>query len=131
MATARLMKEFEYTLEAERELPVEKRTTWRLRPLNYATHREVMRTSLSMGSDTQSIEVDAYGKAAKILNYGLLGWTNFRDEEGTEIEFRRSADGTLPPQVMDLLVDVAVELSNAVTERSVASKEHAKNSSSL
>jgi hypothetical protein len=129
MAIARLMKEFEYVLEAERELPVEKRTTWRLRPLNYATHREAMRTSLSLSDETQFIEVDGFGKAAKILNYALLGWTNFRNEDGVEMEFQRCADGTLPPQVLDLLVDVAVELSNAVTRHGAATKDHAKNSS--
>lgn len=131
MAVARLQQEFDYVLEAERELPPEKRTVWHLRTLNYATHREVMRTSLKLsdGGD-QLIDLDKFGIAWKVLNYGLRGWAGFRDAAGVEMECKRCADGTLAPQTLDMLVDVAVELSNAITERGTAQKDHAKNSTS-
>lgn len=131
MAVARIQQEFDYVLEEERELPPEQQTIWHLRGLNYSTYRDVMRTHLKLtdGGD-QLIDIDKLGVAEKVLNYGLRGWTRFRNAEGVEMECVRCKDGMLAPQTMDLLVDVAVELSNAITERSTAQKDHAKNSSS-
>ncbi|MFH0903183.1 MAG: hypothetical protein V2A73_21350 [Pseudomonadota bacterium] len=128
MAVVRLQSEFEYILERERELPPEAQTTWLLRTLTYAETRSVMKTEVILAqSGDQKLNIDRMGVAASVLSCGLRGWRNLQDGEGGQHVFVRAVDGSLPPKVLDLVAEFAVELANAITERSVVSKEHAKN----
>lgn len=128
------MTEFDYVLKEERELPESEQTVFRLRPLTYREHEDIERGSkVAFERKTDRAEVLAETKAVarRVLNLGLVGWRNLRDEEGHEVEFRRlekKGSFSLPEEALDILSGVANELSNAITERSALTKEASKNS---
>jgi hypothetical protein len=89
----------------------------------------VSRTEWKQNRHGETVLVsDQFGLARKILNAGLMGWRNFRDDKGTEVEFRTQAKGDrLGEDILDLIQPWAIELSNAITERTTLTEQDAKN----
>lgn len=128
MPTVPTYEEFEYVLREERDLPPEKRAVFRLRPLRYkeseAAHRVEFRQDEIAGAVLVS---EPMRMARRVLNLGLLGWSGVVDAEGHEVPFRRNGK-TIPEEILDLIAPWAVELSNAITEKTEVTEEQAKNS---
>lgn len=127
------LTEFDYVLKDERDLPPEEQTVFRLRPLTYREHEEIERgQKVAFDRKSEKSEMLAEQKvlSRKILNLGLVGWRNLRDEDGAEIEFRKGGNGkgnTIPEELFDLLAPVANELSNAITEHGRLGRDVSKN----
>ena len=125
------MGPFDYVLREERELPIEERTTWHLRTLSEGEYEEV-----ESGTSVESLLVGGFssvlvhGKARKILNFALLGWTNFDGVAG-RVEAPRRAGGpraVLTSECLDSIEPFMIELANAITERKALSVDARKNS---
>lgn len=131
MARALALTEFDFILESDLEAPEEERTTWRLRPLTFAEHAAIGRTELRQGKDeTDTVVIhDNLGTAGKAVQAGLVGWKNFKDAEGAQIEFTRdSKTGKIPDRLMDEIKPFVVELSDEIFKRSTLTRTQAKNS---
>lgn len=116
------MGPFDYVLRDERELPTEKQTVWHLRTLTQGEYEEIER-----GAKLDHFEVHATTR--KVLNFGLLGYTNF-DGHPERVEAPRRAEGprsVLTSECLDAIEPYAVELANAVTNRRALSAEARKN----
>jgi hypothetical protein len=129
MAIAVTEKEFEYVLEADRDLPAERQTTWILKVLNWDENRQLEKSewkpptrrgaSAVMVTDPKAIQ-------RRALDFGLLGWRNFKNREGKAVEFQRD-NGKVPGEVLDMIAPYAAELANAITDRAIQTPEDVKN----
>lgn len=118
----------EYVPVADRELPVEQRSVFLVRPL---THREDSAIQAKFGG----IESDGKGKlrmtgnsgfrAAAALDAGLMGWRNFppgaADNAGFAVASEGKRDETLSRRLADatldrLPADFRIELANVITD---------------
>jgi len=129
MPTVPLLTEFDYVLREERELPPEKRATFRLRPLKYREREEAERVELRQGPDGEPIVVSERLKIArKVLNLGLMGWSGVKDFEGKEIPFsRKGKKNEIQEELLDYISSWATELANAITENARVTQEQEKN----
>lgn len=131
MVIARSTREnIPFVLQAERDLPPEQQTVFKIATLNHDT----MLALLQMMAEGQARKWIKVALAA-----GLRGWTNFRDEHGNETEFRRS-DRTVTihgievakpvsDKTLDAIpADILLELAQAVIECNQVSVDDAKNS---
>ena len=114
---------FEYVTEADRLLPKEKQTTFRMKPLTFDEQAEA-----------QDILGASGGKAVGsfhsfLLLTGILGWDNLKDEDGTTVPYMRDEDGQVRK---DLLVRIDIagqsELASAVWNSGEIDEADAKNS---
>lgn len=114
MPIAPVLGEFTYVLKGD-----DTGTVFRLRTLSWMERED----AVGDGSSTLAI-------TRRVLNYGLLGWTDFRRADGTEVTFKREDNGkrTLTPEMLDLLQPCGTELANAILDRTKFTEEHAKNS---
>lgn len=132
MATAQAFDEFEYVLKSDRDKPLEEQTVFRLKPLSFREKSECERVEITVDRDGHSHHaIDRMGLARKVLTYGLCGWRNLLDAQGKPVEFRRVSEGgrfALPEDMLNLILPWAVELANAITDRSEVTEEAAKNS---
>jgi hypothetical protein len=132
MAIARGVRQFTYVLEEERSLPPEKQTRWHLRTLTYSQAEDVGSIEVQQDQFGQRrITTNAIKWARLVLNFGLHGWENFRDESGKEIEFRvgSSCDHrALPNDILDLIRPTwAIELADQIRNEANLDLETAKN----
>ncbi len=113
MATAaEKIAPFDYTLESDAE--AQKKTVFNLRPLNgfeYITAGEI----LVRHSKGEGFEY--------VLKTALLGWSQFLDHDGKEIEFTRNQKENLNR----LTHDQVRELGNKVLEASIIDETERKN----
>jgi len=123
---APLLCEFDYVLKADRDLPAEERTTFRLRPLTFREREDISTTEAIDAGEGTKIAINRFTITRKILNYGLVGWKNLLSFQGTPLEFART-NGVLSDTTLDSIQDCATEIANAITERSQVDKELAKN----
>lgn len=74
------------------------------------------------------IEVSSGTNVLRILNAGLDGWENFKDENGNEVEFIKDGRGKPKSDMFNYLPpSLRRELSNAITEGNTLSEEQEKN----
>lgn len=134
MAYAPMTGEWEYVLREDRKLPPEEQTTWILGGLTYRDMEYIMSRALGVDGDgAVSVTTNAQAQARRVLNRGLRGWKNYRRQDGSQIEFRSVDEGgvrILPEEILDTLYPHAIELANAITERSRLTERQEKNSSS-
>ena len=145
------LAEFDYIVEDERGLPKEEQTVWRLRGLPYDLQVSlqskidpVMRLpggALGKGKDAWNkamnesqveMHLGAGGQKElefKILSYGLIGVSNFLDENGNEVEYPKDANDKNKKNWFArwLPREVRTEIANAITERSSMNEEEVKN----
>jgi len=117
------MGPFDYVLRDERELPVEQQTVWHLRTLTQGEYEEIER-----GAKIENFELHATTR--KILNFGLLAWTNF-DGRTDRVEAPRRTEGSrsiLTSECLDSVEPFALELANAISSRKTLSGDARKNS---
>lgn len=63
-------------------------------------------------SGTPALRMSMYKTAYKTLEYGLIGWQNFTDENGNGIPFEKDEKGRPSQKTLGLIPpDVAFELS--------------------
>jgi len=123
-------EQFEYTPRDQRELPDEDRVVFFLRPLRW---REVealeLGTRFRQAGEGQIELVDTpLTKARKILDIGLLGWRGEGDD-GFRCERRKEGKReVLTDEVLDAIHPWALELANAIEERSAQTADDRKNS---
>lgn len=132
MAVALTITPFDYVLKDDRNRPPEEQTVFRLRPLHAKEKQEVERTEWKAAGGEALMVSDRTGLAIRILNCGLLGWSNLRDAEGNEVEFAEVKENNrriLPSHILDRITPWLTELANAVYERTELSEEQKKNSS--
>lgn len=131
MPVARAFLEFDYVLKSERDLPPEKQTVFRLKPLTLREQSECERVDVWVDKSGAGHQVmDRKELARKQLTFGLVGWRNFLDENGKAVEFRRVSEGNrfaLPEETLNLITPWAVEIANAIDEASEISETAAKN----
>lgn len=105
----------DYIAQSDRE--DESPTRFRLRPLNGLQYMEVI-SELSRGDDGQ---LRISGKGMKLaLQYGLVGWSNFRDSDGKEIKFNPVNVEKIPPVILS-------ELAGEIINRSEIGEDERKN----
>lgn len=118
-----------YTLESERELPPEQRTTFLLASLSHDMLLALVQM-MQQGQTRQWVKV--------ALAAGLRGWTNFLDATGNETPFLRSEQTVVMHGVeirkpvtnatLDLIPsEFLIELAQAVIEANKATATDAKN----
>jgi len=96
-----------YVSKLEKDTPKEDQTTWMLQPLNGLQRMEIS----SMG----------FTDYTAALMLGLVGWENFKDENGVEMEFTTENMKRVPALYLQ---DIALEL----IKRSDLDEEKIKNS---
>jgi len=129
MAVAVTEKEFEYVLEADRELPAEKRTVWLLKVLNWDEARQLEKSEWKPPTrrGAQAVMVtDPKAIQRKALDLGLNGWRNFRDCGGKEVVIHREG-GRISGEILDAILPYAAELANAIADRAIQTPEDVKN----
>lgn len=118
-----------YVLQAERDLSAEQQTTFKLASLSHDTLLAILQL-ISEGQPRKWVKV--------ALAAGLRGWSNFRDADGNETEFRRSERSVtmhgveISKPVTDKTLDaipteLLLELAQAVVEANQATVDDAKN----
>jgi len=117
---------FDYVLEEERAMPPERQTVFLLRGLTISEETALNNTILAsdMGGDEMKWKTGDY--QLKTLRLGLLGWSNFKDIEGVEVEFvsrsqrehRKRIDSGVTLECLDRLSSAnRGELANAIGSR--------------
>ena len=140
MAVARRLVSFTYILKDDREAPEERQTQFHLRPLTYKEQEQISPSAVQRNDDME-ITISPMTMARKVLNFALEGWDNFCDQDGNPVEFERANEQPpayggknrraitfIPDHLFDLLTPYALELTNAITDRSDISEDLGKNS---
>ena len=99
--------------------------TFVLRPLKV---RESNRIQDIILSSLQEKITPVATVAYQALKYTLIGCDGIVNGEGEPVEFKKDADGCVSDELLlRLPLDVKIELSNAVTDKSNITEEDAKN----
>ncbi|MDD5762175.1 MAG: hypothetical protein PHP88_06650 [bacterium] len=119
-------KSWEYVLLVDRELPPEQQTVFELKVL---TARDL--ASIQDGSTTGNVDGSLMFKSGtqtlRILDLGVSGWRNFKNESGAEVPFRDN-NGKPRSENWDVLrPEWRRELANAITEQNRLTEEERKN----
>lgn len=88
-------------------------TIWKLRPLNGFKYMEVM-TELVRTDEGFKITGKGLGLAVK---HGLVGWENFKDQNGKELKFNSINITKIPAVVLGELADRVIEISELGDEQ--------------
>lgn len=120
----------DYVLEQDRKNPPEKQTVFKIRFLTSREQAEI-ENAVSMGSDGQA-KLEYGTIKLSILRRGLMGWSNFKDEEGKDAPFEReNGTGLVKESTIDRLYPAwQTEISNAITANNSISGDQEKNSES-
>lgn len=136
-------KEFDYVLKADRELPQEKRSIFRLRRLALHEMKKVEQLqhkvryivdpeTLEKRKEDREVQADLtmtnLEQSCEILQMALVLWNNFKDPDGSDVDFRRDTKGRIPDEVMVRIIPYVDELSDAVLSANTLTEEDAKNS---
>ncbi len=92
-----------YVCKCDQELPEEEQTKFKVRFLTakeQAKIRDMMYTVSGIGN-ARSERFLTGTAVMKALEYGLLGWENFKYEDGTDIEFNKENFSCIPPRERD------------------------------
>jgi hypothetical protein len=66
---------------------------------------------------TQNIHFTLGSQRIQLLSKHIVGWKNFKDEEGNEIPFQKDGDKASMESLKYLRPDLQVELQNAINEQ--------------
>lgn len=121
----------EYVLECDRDKPREEQTRFKVRWLTYKEQVKIEDNIVSsrIGRKGEDSEMRiASGSAERdILKAGLVGWENFKDEHGQEVEFKRRGDQVTDECLDRLHTDWRKEIANFITDQGKISKDEEKN----
>lgn len=107
--------EHEYIIEDDRDS--DNPTKFRLQPMDGQQYMGVM-AEANMDDDGMMSFSETTMK--KTLKYGLIGWSNFVDEDGKDVKFSRNTVGRVP-------VTVLTELFSEIIRMSSVSDDETKN----
>ena len=120
---------FEYVLEEQRHLPPGEWTVFELKVLTARELAKVEDSFAALQGDTGEVLIKSGSQVLKILELGLRGWDNLKDESGAEVPFRWRVPNTqIHHENLDRLYPAwRRELANAITEINRFDEEAAKN----
>jgi hypothetical protein len=150
MAIAHTLKKFPYIPKDDLEKPPDQQTTFHLKTLSAKEQEEVedsiptvyesevkggrvsraKRRELEKKGSKVSMKMKTGARVNTYLRIGLMGWDNFKDENGKLVEF-------LPPDVTGMCrwenidrlgPDLRFEISQAIEEGNQISEKEEKNS---
>lgn len=114
MAIALTLKQKEYVLETDRELPAEEQTKFFIKPLSARQNAQIQ-DGMRFNKTENGATIENIGThTLEILKYGLVGWENFNDADGNPIKFTKNMDENIDK----LCVEYRYELSGAIMELS-------------
>jgi len=123
MAKRPVLVPFDYVLRTDRDLPAEEQTIWHLRPVT-ASEWEIIEHAQRLDN------AEYHAHARMILDYGLLGWSNYDGDPG-RVEAPRKKVGSrlcLEASILDQISPYIFELAQAITETRFLDAESRKNS---
>jgi len=112
----------DYVLEADRKLPKEKQTIFKVKVLR-ATELARLQDEFSVFNRDGSFTIKTGSKELAILDMGITGWENFKDKNGKTIPF----DEKNPDRWDVLRRDYRTELANFITEQTQLNEDELKN----
>jgi hypothetical protein len=116
---------FNYVLEEDRKLPEKDQTIFKLQPLSYSQTR-VIDDLLGTAFRNKTNPLGTMNH--KLLNYGLMGWENMKDNNGGEIKFKRNKEGDIPDDLfMCFTREQRSELASEIWGGSKIEDEEEKN----
>ena len=78
---------FEFILEDERKLEPEAQTVFKLRGLTVGEEARVADSMISSVPGEEELSYRSGTHQLTVLRYGLRGWSNFNDTNGSEVPF--------------------------------------------
>ncbi len=119
-------KSWDYVLLVDRELPPEQQTIFELKVLS-ARDLAAIQDGATKGNVDGSLEFKSGTQTLRILEMGVRGWRNFKDDTGADVPYREN-NGKPRPENWDCLrPEWRRELANAITEQNRLSEEERKN----
>jgi hypothetical protein len=107
----------EYILEAEKDLQEDQQTVWLYRRPSFVFHREIEQTALRANGDNANSHQAHIALRDKILTECIVGWKNFKDEEGHDVLFPIDPKTGRPTQkLVEIVLDFAEELIGKIME---------------
>ncbi len=150
MAIAHTLKEFPYISMDDREAPEEERTTFMLKTLSAKEQEQVedsvptefesevkggkvsrakRKKQIAEDGSKVSMKMKTGARVNAYLRIGLVGWKNFRDHKGEQVEFAAPELGMCSWNNIDKLgPDLRFELSGAIEDGNTITEEEEKNS---
>lgn len=129
------LQENDYICKADRDLPEEDQTVWKIKPLS-AKEKMVLEDKYMLASASAkegdqvetSFDIKIHRRNYDALNIGLVGWENLNDSEGNPVKFQktkiRNAAGfsdallsRIPAAIRAELAEVCLEGFDAEAER--------------
>lgn len=105
-------EEFDYVMEADRDLPKEQQTVFRLRPLSLRESNEI-EDLIGLGGGEG---FPAGTVHTKTIKYGLVNWCNLKDQDGVSVGFEKK-DGLIKDKMLSMFTTAQrTELFNAIWE---------------
>lgn len=123
----------DYILECDRKKEKEDQTVFELR---WLTAQELARledgslTSIMSKENRPEFQIHSGSMQIKTLQIGLVGWRNFRDKDGNEIDFKQRNDQCAKENLDYLHPQWRRELVEAITEMNQITEDETKNLSS-
>ena len=110
--------EHTYVLHAERKLPLEQQTVWRYRPMTVG-QQHAMGDDCDRDSHGNKIRNSEGTKRLTLVRTNLVGWENFADGKGGQVEHRRDKYGLVDMDVLEQIpftarVEIAIAIENDV-----------------
>jgi len=117
---------YDYVLECDREGEEEFRTTWKLKKCSlesyYAAQDSIIEMVLTESGETIQ-RIKSGSRERDTLLAGVIGWTNFKDDEGREIPY---VEKSKLNSLAYLEADDRRELANIILEGSFLTEEEKK-----
>jgi len=123
MAVSLNLNKVPYILECDKDQPVEKQTTFYIKPLSAKQSASLQDSMKFSGSGEGASMTNIGSNTLEMVKIGLVGWENFKDEVGNEIKFLKDMDANLDR----LAVSYRYELAGKIMELSNLSEPEAKN----
>jgi len=123
MALSLNLNKVPFILECDRDEPEEKQTTFYIRPLSAKQSATLQDSMKFSGVGKEATMQNIGSNTLDMVRIGLVGWDNFKDEEGKDIKFLKDMDANLDR----LAVTYRYELAGKIMELSNLGDEEVKN----
>lgn len=117
-------KPVEYVLESDRELPEDQRTVFLIAVLDAQQYQEVTKIAVKVLNGSVDVLATFIDEMMKVIGIGVVGWRNFKKEDGTDVRFEKGAKA-LSKALVPLHLQ---ELCLAVIEKNQLTRQDRKNS---
>lgn len=118
---------FDYVVKDDQNLPTESKTVFSIRPLTEREARE-FEGGIKVDSKTGQFTLDNREAEYQLLLRGLVGWRNFRDADGNDVEFLLDGKGKCDPKNLDRIAQkYRTELADAIQSGMILTEADAGN----